>query len=156
PNNRSNWDPAVDIMKSPLWPYCSKSAGVWKCPADKSAIMVNGERKPRVRSIAMNLFLGGFRGYQNSYNQCYMTYLKYGQLNNPGPARIFVFIDEREDAINWGNFETVMTGYDPTQPASYSLSDLPAAYHGEACGFSFADGHAEIHKWRDQRTMPPL
>ena len=23
-------------------------------------------------------------------------------------------------------------------------------------GFSFADGHSEIHRWRDGRTMPPL
>jgi prepilin-type processing-associated H-X9-DG protein len=29
-------------------------------------------------------------------------------------------------------------------------------YHGKACGFSFADGHAELTKWRDPRTTPPL
>jgi prepilin-type processing-associated H-X9-DG protein len=29
-------------------------------------------------------------------------------------------------------------------------------YHGKACGFSFADGHAELKKWRDPRTTPPL
>jgi prepilin-type processing-associated H-X9-DG protein len=67
-----------------------------------------------------------------------------------------LFIDEREDAINWGNFGTEMPGYDPNNPALYSLSDLPASYHGQACGFSFTDGHAEIHRWRDGRTMPPL
>ncbi len=25
--------------------------------------------------------------------------------------------------------------------------DLPASYHNGACGISFADGHAEVHKW---------
>jgi prepilin-type processing-associated H-X9-DG protein len=25
----------------------------------------------------------------------------------------------------------------------------PANYHNNACGFSFADGHSEIHKWKD-------
>ena len=25
---------------------------------------------------------------------------------------------------------------------------MPAAYHNGAGGFSFADGHAEIHKWK--------
>ena len=34
--------------------------------------------------------------------------------------------------------------------------DLPGAYHHRACGFSFADGHSEIKRWRDDRTMPPL
>jgi prepilin-type processing-associated H-X9-DG protein len=27
---------------------------------------------------------------------------------------------------------------------------------GNAAGFTFADGHAEIHKWLDPRTCPPL
>jgi prepilin-type processing-associated H-X9-DG protein len=34
--------------------------------------------------------------------------------------------------------------------------DLPAFYHNGAAGLSFADGHAEIKRWRDSRTMPPL
>ena len=34
PGNPSNWDPNVDIMKSPIWPYCGKSLAIWKCPAD--------------------------------------------------------------------------------------------------------------------------
>jgi prepilin-type N-terminal cleavage/methylation domain-containing protein len=37
--NSSNWDITRDIMKSPLWPYCGNSAGIWKCPADKSTII---------------------------------------------------------------------------------------------------------------------
>jgi prepilin-type N-terminal cleavage/methylation domain-containing protein/prepilin-type processing-associated H-X9-DG protein len=158
PGNRSNWDPATDIMKSPMWPYCSKNAGIWRCPADHSFVTVAGTPKPRVRSIAMNIYLGGFHGESPASAPSYLVYRRYAQLNNPSPSKIFVFIDEREDAINWGNFETEMTGYDPAtpSPASYQLTDLPASYHGNAGGLSFADGHAEIHRWRDGRTMPPL
>jgi prepilin-type processing-associated H-X9-DG protein len=29
-------------------------------------------------------------------------------------------------------------------------------YHNRACGFSFADGHSEIKKWKDPRTTPPM
>jgi prepilin-type processing-associated H-X9-DG protein len=36
------------------------------------------------------------------------------------------------------------------------MVDWPAAYHNKAGGFSFADGHAETHKWADPRTSPPL
>ena len=32
--NKSNWDPTVDIMQSPMWPYCGKNLGIWKCPSD--------------------------------------------------------------------------------------------------------------------------
>ena len=154
PANASNWDINQDITKSPMWPYCGKNPGIFKCPADKSFVTVNGENKPRVRSISMNLFLGGFHG--EDPDKSYLLYMKYAQLANPGPVKVFVFIDEREDAINWGNFETDMAGYQPVAATSYCWYDLPASYHGQAGGLSFADGHAEIHKWRDPRTMPPL
>ena len=163
PANRSNWDPSVDIYRSPLWPYCGKSLGIWKCPADHSYVVVNGTNVPRVRTMVMNLYLGGFKdtGGNGVFDpKSWMLYLKYAQLANPGFDRVFVFLDEREDAINWGNFYTDMAGA-PTlltsgNPGAYKLADLPGAYHGNAAGFSFADGHSEIKKWRDPRTTPPL
>ena len=162
PNNRSNWDPTVDIMKSPMWIYCGKSLGIWKCPADTSYVTVNGQNLPRVRTMVMNLYLGGFKGTGSGVfdTRSWLLYLKYAQFAIPGPDRVFVFLDEREDAINWGNFYTDMKGYptgtSPGNPGQYSLADLPGAYHGSGCGFSFADGHSELKKWRDPRTTPPL
>ena len=122
--------------------------------------------KPRVRTMVMNLWLGGFYGSLSGLSpgisdKTFRLYKKFSELNVPGAARIFVFLDEREDAINWGNFYTDMTGY-PTganpagNPASYMMADIPGAYHNNACGFSFGDGHSEIKKWRDSRTYPPL
>src|SRR5262249_46333815 len=35
PGNASNWDINQDITKSPMWPYCGKNPGIFKCPADK-------------------------------------------------------------------------------------------------------------------------
>jgi prepilin-type processing-associated H-X9-DG protein len=49
-----------------------------------------------------------------------------------------------------------MTGYTPNLPGAYLWADIPGMYHNKACGFSFADGHSEIHRWRDPTTMPPL
>ncbi len=60
PQDPVNWDPNHDITKSPMWPYCGRNHSIWKCPADRSSVMVNGEAKPRVRSMSMNLYLGGF------------------------------------------------------------------------------------------------
>src|SRR5882762_1659795 len=62
PNNPDNWDINHDIVKRPLWPYAGKSAAIYKCPADRSYLVVNGENKPRIRSMSMNLYLGGFDG----------------------------------------------------------------------------------------------
>ena len=164
PGNRSNWDLNADITRSPMWPYCNKKAEIWRCPADRSTISVSGSLVPRVRTMAMNLYLGGFGGGVGGSDpggglfnvNTWMVYLKFGDLANPGSSQIFVFMDEREDAINWGNFYTDMGGYVPPNAAAYKLADIPASYHGNAGGLSYADGHSEIHRWVDARTMPPL
>ena len=158
PGNRSNWDPDENITKSPMWPYCGKSLGIWRCPADRSFVIVDGEQKPRVRSMSMNVFLGGWGGTDGYWGppfSDYKIYRKQTELADPGPSKVFVFLDMREDSIDMGNFGTRMAGW-PDDPGSYGFFDLPGYYHHFACGFSFADGHSEIRRWRDSRTMPPL
>jgi prepilin-type N-terminal cleavage/methylation domain-containing protein len=158
PGNPSNWDPNKDITKSPMWPYCGKSLAIWKCPADRSFVVVNGQNKPRVRSMSMNVFLGGWGGTDGNWGPVfsdYLIYTKQPQLVVPGPTKVFVFLDMREDSIDMGNFGTRMAGW-PDQPSQYGFYDLPGFYHHLSCGFSFADGHSEIHRWRDDRTMPAL
>src|SRR5882672_5244887 len=54
-----------------------------------------------------------------------------------------------------GNAPGIMGGY-RDQPPAWQIVDYPACYHCGAGGFSFADGHSEIKKWRDPRTCPPL
>lgn len=171
PDNRSNWDPDVDIKKSPLWQYCGKNTSIWRCPADHSFVTVAGEAKPRVRSMSMNIWVGGFTGtdgglsgnppvYENEIDavqggRLWCVYLKSTDFIDPGPSRTWLLMDMREDSIDWGNFATDMTGW-PDQPDQRAFYDFPASYHGRAGGLSFVDGHAEIHVWRDRRTMPPL
>jgi prepilin-type processing-associated H-X9-DG protein len=58
---------------------------------------------------------------------------------------------------NWDADNTIKKS--PLRPCCCKNADLwrcPADYHGQAAGFAFADGHAEIHKWKDPRTCPPL
>jgi prepilin-type N-terminal cleavage/methylation domain-containing protein/prepilin-type processing-associated H-X9-DG protein len=157
-----NWDINADITLRPLWQY-NKSPGIYKCPADRSYIQFpNGETKPRVRTMSMNFYLGGFGGDSaGGTSASYTLFRKYSQIvsskGSPGVVKTFVFLDQREDSINWGNFYTEMDGFDPRNPALYKFSmDLPASYHSRAAGFSFADGHSEIKRWRDPRTMPPI
>jgi prepilin-type N-terminal cleavage/methylation domain-containing protein len=162
PTNPSNWDLARDIKRSPLWPYCGAAAGIWKCPADKSTIVpaigsLRGQRVPRVRSMSMNVWIGGFGGDDAglSGGGIWRLYFKEADLVDPGPSRTFVFLDMREDSIDIGNFATDMRGW-PDQPQLLGFYDFPASYHNRAGGLSFVDGHSEIRRWRDPRTMPPL
>jgi prepilin-type N-terminal cleavage/methylation domain-containing protein len=168
PANTANWDPEVDIKQRPLWSY-SKNTQIYKCPADKSTITITtGEAKPRVRTMSMNLYVGGFDGTDGGWTwaDSYSIFTKMGDIAggkpSPGPSKLWIFLDMREDLINWGNYMCYMLGFpksnvSPPTPTDYAFSqDMPGIYHGLACGYSFADGHSEIHKWRDARTCPPL
>jgi prepilin-type N-terminal cleavage/methylation domain-containing protein/prepilin-type processing-associated H-X9-DG protein len=164
-NNSSNWDLTRDIMKSPLWPYCGGSGGIWKCPADRSTLVpgsgpLKGRTVPRVRSMVMMIWHGGFGGKLNSHSGVnsppWRLYLSLNDMVDPGPSGTLLFWDEREDAINWGNFFIDMTGF-PDKPQLVQFAqDMPASYHNRAGGLSFADGHAEVKRWLDPRTTPPV
>jgi prepilin-type N-terminal cleavage/methylation domain-containing protein/prepilin-type processing-associated H-X9-DG protein len=169
PNNPFNYDPAADIELRPMWQY-NKNTFLQKCPSDISMASSNGVMIPRIRSYSMNWFLGGFGDNSADLSDAsdaklFPFYSKLTDLNltsSPGPAKTYLFIEERSDCINWGNFETVMTGYPtpttPAVPGSYVwMEDMPAAYHNRGCSISFADGHSEIHKWMgDQSDLQPI
>jgi prepilin-type N-terminal cleavage/methylation domain-containing protein len=163
PSNVSNWDIQKDIAKSPMWPYIAKTAGILRCPADRSMVRPDsgpyrGQQVARIRSKSMSLHFGGFGGNLGSLptgGKNWRLYDKESDLVDPGPARTFVFIDMREDSIDIGNFATDMRGW-PGSPAQTGFFDLPAAYHHFAGGLAFADGHAEIKRWKDGRTVPKL
>jgi len=128
-----------------LGPYI-KTPLAFKCPADRSTAPMAGGAQPRVRSISMNNFVGTGSRTWNTFSR-YALCTRFEQIKSPG--YMFVFLDEREDSINDGCFIT-----DPD--TRYIIIDYPASYHNNAGGFSFADGHSEIHRWKDSRTMPVL
>jgi prepilin-type processing-associated H-X9-DG protein len=128
-----------------LGPYF-KSAAVFKCPADKSVVPIRGQQLPRVRSVSMNSFIGTMAGSFNPATR-YRRYSRIEQIKSP--SNLFLLVDEREDSINEGAF---LTGPD----TRFLLLDFPANYHDGAANLVFVDGHSEIHKWQDSRTMPPL
>jgi len=84
------------------------------------------------------------------------VYGKFTDMIDPGPSRTFVFLDQREDRINWGNCFTDMFGYPDKPQQTRFHGDYPASYHNRAGGFSFADGHSEIKRWVDGRTSPAV
>ncbi len=117
-----------------LAPYTIKTLGIYKCPADK----IPADNGPRVRSISMN----GHLARPDSTS----AHKKYTELTKP--VMIWVFVDEHPDSINDGLFSTYNS--------KTKWNDLPASYHNGACGFAFADGHAEIKKWVDDTTKRPI
>jgi prepilin-type N-terminal cleavage/methylation domain-containing protein/prepilin-type processing-associated H-X9-DG protein len=143
----------IDQQYAKLGPY-TKSPGIYKCPSDMSK---NRGRTgpPRVRSIAMNQAVGpdlqgSDRPPRGQWlpHPPYRVYVKEADMVVPGPANLWVFLDEHPDTINDGGFAVQMN--------SQTWVDMPANYHNGACGFAFADGHSEIHKWVNRNKIPPV
>lgn len=147
PNNTDNTNTVflIDPSYSQLGPYL-KNAAIYICVADPSRATENGQLLSRVRSVSMNCWMGPNTPAWSS--EPFIVFAKLSSIIIPGPTDAMVFIDERSDSIDDGYF-----AIDETQSV---LVNLPAGYHNRASGVTFADGHAEIHKWRDARTVPPL
>ncbi len=152
PGNTSNYSDR-DLTNGLLWKYVGAAKAIFKCPADLSTVTVAGVKRPRVRSMAMN---GWFDSTDvQGFGQNCRIYKKGSDLTDPGPSMTWAFMDEREDSINDGEMIVGMTGW-PDQPQLWKIVDYPAGYHSRAGGLSFADGHSEIKKWLDPRTVPVL
>ena len=158
-SNPANTDTA-SLLNSPMGAYV-KSVAVFKCPADVYVSSAN--RGPRVRSYSMNAALGTtnhatvpMSSGTNDSGRSYITAKQASNLAVPGPANVFVILDEHPDSINDGTFV-----FDAGLARSAEVwRDLPAANHIGACGLSFADGHSEIHRWIERsgvnKTLYPV
>jgi prepilin-type N-terminal cleavage/methylation domain-containing protein/prepilin-type processing-associated H-X9-DG protein len=137
----------TDPLTAVLAPFSGGGAGIYKCPADT----VPAPNGPRVRSMSMNCMMNGDPSkvnatYQNQKpGKSYRIYAKLSDIIAPVPSDAWVFVDEHPDSINDGFFWVQM--YED------KWRDLPASGHGESGALAFADGHAEIKRWRDPLVM---
>ena len=128
-----------------LYPYVN-NIGVYKCPADRKQMGA----VPTVRSMSMNCWMNPIqdwnvvKGYTGA--NALRVFKKQSDIIAPNPATCWVLIDENPISINDGWFVC-----DPNDKGHWP--DVPASYHNGACGISFADGHAEIKKWRDKNVL---
>jgi prepilin-type N-terminal cleavage/methylation domain-containing protein/prepilin-type processing-associated H-X9-DG protein len=148
-SNPSNWDINQDLVHSPLWSYIGGSANVFKCPADRSQVPVGSKMFPRIRSISMSQVFSAHGPWLDGPNfnpnqTAWRVYLRGSDVVSP--SKTWAFVDEHPDSQNAVGFANTCTGANAATTA-YEI-DWPANFHGGACGFSFVDGHAEIHKWK--------
>jgi prepilin-type N-terminal cleavage/methylation domain-containing protein/prepilin-type processing-associated H-X9-DG protein len=156
-NNEENTN-ILYLKNGILAKYTDASVGLYKCPADKylSPSQRAAGFVERTRSLAMNAFVGPFNrnksdtwaSGRNTFFADYWQFLKQSEI--PEPAKLFITLDEHPDSINDGYF------LNNPDPETVQWGDTPASYHNGACGFSFADGHSEIHKWNSRTTIYPV
>jgi len=138
------------ITMAPFFKY-SANAAIYKCAADNyvSASQRAAGISSRPRSYSMNMFFGANTpgGTANAAFPNFTLFLKSGNISNP--AQLFVMLDEHPDSVNDGFLQTD-PHTDISQWSPPTWNDLPATYHDGACGFAFADGHSEIHKFKSR------
>jgi prepilin-type N-terminal cleavage/methylation domain-containing protein len=67
------------------------------------------------------------------------TFGKASDNHAPGPSMLWVLVDEDAHGLNDAAFAFGMV--------SPYWFDAPGTYHNIGCGFHFADGHSETHRW---------
>ncbi len=150
PHDATNMQYLVPGLWGSIGPYVG-SARVYRCPSDRSQVDIGGARYDRVRSVSTNWRAGpqGESSADDMYD-AFRVYRRYTDLNAPGPARTFVFIDEHESTIGSPTFNNPWMYHDGK--THWHLS-LPASRHnGTSAATSFAYGHVEMHRWLDPRT----
>jgi len=165
-----------DVLKDPdrslLISYLGGNVTLFRCPADKRQGLYDGPNAgsagqivPAARTFSMSQAVGTIcpafdaaRGdhsgsptlavngpwldgsFSHRRNSPWITYGKSAQIRAPGPSMLWVLTDEDPVGLNDAAF-----AFDMASPV---WKDCPGSYHSGGCGFAFADGHSETHRWR--------
>lgn len=127
----------TDARYAAFAPYL-RTPAVYKCPADASMWRIY----PRSRSYTLNSWLGCQSEWIGRPSKT------ASEIVNPPPASRLAFVDTHPGWI-W------TLSFNPPLLSFGGVSSIPAAHHNGIGCLSFADGHAERHKWLDPRTRVP-
>ncbi len=145
------------VRNGVLGQYTDGAVGIYKCPADHflSQAQKKAGFQERLRSNSMNALFGRsnndkndntVRGKSWAFGGRYRQFIKTTDVVQP--SMTYLTLDEHPDSINDAFFITY--------PNANNWQDRPASYHNGAAGFSFADGHAEVHKWLSDSSKYPV
>jgi prepilin-type N-terminal cleavage/methylation domain-containing protein/prepilin-type processing-associated H-X9-DG protein len=172
-----NPDVLEDPTRSLLIGYLGGNVNVFRCPADQRMGLYQGTKPafigqivPAARTFSMSQAVGTIDpGYDatgpgpgathygipnlpvngpwldnpNTFphhrDSPWHTFGKASDIHAPGPSGLWVLLDEDARGLNDAAFAFTME--------SPEWLDAPGTYHDGGCGFAFADGHSETHRW---------
>ena len=128
---------------------------IYKCPGDTSTwplwnnMGLATAQVTELRSYALNSYIApAYIILPLSINPAYKTYFKSSQIAADSPVNRFVFTDVNPASICTPGFGVDMT--------LETWIHYPSDQHRLRGVLTFADGHAETHRWVDGRTMVHL
>ncbi len=138
------------IRQGTMWPY-TEALKVYHCPGDKRRT-----RRQPPRDCFRSYSISYAFGYENIAHP-YKIYQKLSEVASAG--QYFVFVEEEHNGSRYGENEggwhlPFNSGANRiANPDTWTFYDPLASYHNKSSTFSFADGHADKHKWTDERTL---
>jgi len=137
-----------NLQRGLLFPY-NRSAGIYRCPADKTAV-VGYPSVLRTRTYELDGFLNSW--YMGGIPPWYpdpWERRKFSELVNPAPTGVLTFIDSHSTAA--GGAADFSQFYRETgQDDAWNC--LPGEHHNRGANLAFADGHVEHWRWRWGRS----
>ena len=143
---QASWTP--DYILDPryaLFANYLQAIKTYVCPTDRDPVMVAGKAYPKLRSYALNAYLGWAGTWDIRLASTYRIFQKHSQLVSALPAGVFTFQDVNPDSICWPYFGVQMQ--------VDSFFNFPNSSHNRGGVVAFGDGHVERHRWVDQRTI---
>jgi len=124
-----------------------KAPGIYKCPSDRSTVEIGGQNFPKTRSYSLNGYLGWERpeGFEFLSTR-YVTFRKTADLSIAGAAQVLMFLDVAPGNLCHPAFVIHTGGF----PGLYY--HLPSSAHNRIGVVTFADGHADAHRWVEPTT----
>ena len=124
-----------------------RNAAVYKCPADRTTISFNGQTQPRLRNYALNSYFSWDFPADDDVNtaSCY-TFTKVAGFAPYGADKLYTFVDTSPVNICYSAFVLFMgnNGW---------FWHRPTIEHDNSGTIAFADGHVDVHRWRDPDTL---
>ena len=128
------------ILNGALWTYV-EVLKLYKCPTVNKIVHSGTQQEiMRTYSVSDSMNCKGWTGRMPG------SVMIKKRMDIPNPSYRILFLDDGGTAPSacggWSCFLKEEKWWDP-----------PPVRHGDGTTFSFADGHSEYQKWRDQRTI---
>jgi prepilin-type N-terminal cleavage/methylation domain-containing protein len=128
---------AASIQNGRLFKY-NQALAIYRCPADRTTVIGN-PKMLRFRSVSMST------GIAHANSMFLKIITKASEIQDPAPESASVFLDEDEYSIQNGAL-----GIQPLHTKTDIHWNLVGMRHNYGGTLSFADGHSEAWRWKDQ------
>lgn len=138
----------ISLFLSPQWsqlgPYM-QNADIFFCKASRLLVLEPDGTHHLARTVSMN----GWMGYVNVdwLGERFVNFRRTGDITKMSLSDAMVFVDERDDSVDDGYFCVDMQ--------QNWIANVPSNFHYGGGTLTYADGHAEIHRWRTPEFQIP-